>query len=85
MSTRTVKITAADWNGHTFDGSPFDAMPAWLVGALIRGLIAPVSDGRDYLLWAVAGSVGCGEPGDIIENLGGGEVRLVRKDRGGAA
>lgn len=65
----SVQITAADFNGHTFDGSPFDGDAPWLKTAVENGTlkIADVTD-RDYAVfdvWTAKGTVRA-FPGDQI-------------------
>jgi hypothetical protein len=63
-----VRVTAADFNGRDWDGSPFSHVPAWLEAALRLGSIAIKADDRDYALWAVETPSGTkiAEPGDDI-------------------
>jgi hypothetical protein len=48
-----VRVTAADFNGSSWDGSPFSHVPNWLETALRLGSITIKADDRDYALWAV--------------------------------
>lgn len=48
-----VQVTAADFNGVDFDGSPFSEIPQWLVDALENGMVAVEPDTRDYAMWRV--------------------------------
>jgi hypothetical protein len=63
-----VRVTAADYNGSTWDGSPFDHIPRWLEVALRSGAIGIRQDDRDYALWTVETPSGTkvAEPGDDI-------------------
>lgn len=77
MSER-VRVTAADFNGHDWDGSPFDPAPApeWLLPAIIAGDITVSNNGHctDYAVWSVKGA-GEAWPGDtIIRNVDGSYV-----------
>jgi hypothetical protein len=66
-------VTAADFNGNDWDGSPFNHVPQWLETALRRGTITIKEDDRDYALWAVDTPEGIkvAEPGDDIVCLDG--------------
>lgn len=68
-----VCVTAADFNGYDWDGSPFDHLPKWLEKALEQGIVSVAPDDRDYAVWAVNTVTGVvrAEPGDTIVNLGG--------------
>jgi hypothetical protein len=49
-----VQITAADFNGRTWDGAPFNDDPAWLMEAIRSGEIAPVTHNHtDYAEWEI--------------------------------
>lgn len=49
-----VGVTAADFNGRSFDGSPFDAFPNWLQVALAYGVVrADTPNCTDYAEWWV--------------------------------
>ena len=49
-----VKVTAADWNGETFDGCPFNEMPKWLYEALQNGTLSVMPfGGADYARWVI--------------------------------
>lgn len=63
-----VRVTAADYNGATWDGCPFSHIPKWLESALRLGAVQVVADDRDYALWSVETSSGpqIAEPGDDI-------------------
>lgn len=64
-----VKIINTDWNGQTFDGSPFRGAPDWLSDAISSGAIkiADVTD-RDYAVFDVVTKDGTirAFPGDQI-------------------
>jgi hypothetical protein len=49
-----VQVTAADYNGKSFDGSPFSEVPDWLQRALADGTVS-VYPGHetDYALWKI--------------------------------
>lgn len=76
----SVTVTAADFNGSSFDGSPFSSVPSWLLGAEKSGTLALYPDDRDYALWKVRTASGdvIAEPGDQIVHEGNG-VLSVRK------
>jgi hypothetical protein len=72
----TVRVTSADYNGQTFDGSPFSVLPDWLQTA-INDLKITISDkhgDRDYAVWRVETPKGpvYAFPGD----------RIIRRERG---
>lgn len=48
-----VQVTAADWNGSSFDGRPFSDIPDWLEDALKSEEITIHPSDRDYALWRV--------------------------------
>lgn len=48
-----VQITNADFNGSTFDGSPFSETPDWLETALQSGVVSIYRDDRDYARWQI--------------------------------
>lgn len=65
-----VRVTAADFNGETWDGSPFTPpAPRWLLNAVGLGKISVnMDDATDYAKWNVwtpTGNVVAG-PGDVI-------------------
>ena len=73
METQAVRVTAADYNGHDFDGRPLEwgdgEMPAWLKAALHDGSIKVEPDDRDYAMWRVLTGDNehkIAEPGDWI-------------------
>ena len=65
-----VRVNAADWNGSSWDGCPFDqGVPGWLASALEHGMIEPDCPGStDYAVWAIKTLEGTmiAEPGDWI-------------------
>ena len=48
-----VQVTAADYNGKNWDGSPFSDMPKWLLKALKTGVVTVEPSTTDYALWRV--------------------------------
>lgn len=77
-----TRVTAADFNGRDWDGSPFDPFPDWMLDALERGDVR-VSDGghcTDYAVWKVKG---CGEawPGDYISRTAEGAYSIQKAER----
>jgi len=48
-----VQITAADYNGKDWDGSPFSEMPTWLEKAIAENIVAVEPSTTDYALWRV--------------------------------
>lgn len=58
-----VKVTATDYNGRTWDGSPFSSLPEWLKDAIEQELVSVEPSNTDYALWRVVTVVG---PGDQI-------------------
>jgi len=58
-----VRITATDYNGRTWDGSPFSSLPEWLKEAVAQGIVSVEPSNTDYALWRVVTVVG---PGDQI-------------------
>jgi hypothetical protein len=76
-----VRVTATDFNGQSWDGSPFSHVPPWLEVALRAGAITVKADDRDYALWAVETPSGTkiAEPGDDIVCMDG--HIDVQKDR----
>lgn len=61
----TATVTAADFNGQTFDSAPFTSTPKWLRDAMSDGRIKIKPDDRDYAVWLINGEV-IAEPGDVI-------------------
>lgn len=81
-----VQITAADFNGRTWDGSPFKLengeVPEWLGMALDNGDIKVHPDDRDYAMWAIQtleGTMIAG-PGDYIIRGIKGELYFCKPD-----
>ena len=75
-----VKVTAADFNGESFDGRPFTAMPDWLKDAIKSGGIVPYTRGStDYAQWDVATKKGIvnATPDDWIVRRESGELSVV--------
>jgi len=74
--TDTVRVTAADFNGDSWDGCPFDRAPAWLLDAVADKTIDIKPDDRDYALWSVLTPEGrvIAEPDDSIERLSNGSL-----------
>lgn len=74
-----VKVLATDFNGHSWDGSPFSWMPHWLFNAIRHDEVVPVRCDRDYTLWDVqtANGVVRAEPGNYIELAEDGRLRVV--------
>lgn len=84
-----VQITAADWNGKTFDGCPFSELPEWLVSALDAGDVRAVCPNcTDYAGWEIQtledGHDGrvkhIGSPGDYIIRGVAGELYPCKPD-----
>lgn len=49
-----VRVTSADFNGHSWDGSPFSSMPDWLAEAIKRAEVVPVTPNcTDYAEWQI--------------------------------
>ncbi len=74
-----VRVTAADFNGHDWDGSPFDPAPApdWFRAEL--GNAVKLSDGNhctDYAVWSVNGVEAW--PGDYIVRADDGTLSVVK-------
>ena len=73
-----VRITAADYNGRTWNGSPFalpgGELPKWLDMALQDGTLNVHPSGTNYAMWAIRTTEGTmiAGPGDwIIRGLQG--------------
>lgn len=58
-----VQVTAADYNGKDWDGSPFSAIPEWLRDAIEQGIVSVEPSSTDYAMWRVVTVIG---PGDRI-------------------
>jgi hypothetical protein len=76
-----VRITSADFNGKSFDGSPFSVKPEWLLKALQdRAVdISPRHGDRDYAVWSVVTTKGIVDafPGDYIIRREHGDLSVV--------
>lgn len=48
-----VQVTAADFNGTSWDGSPFSEYPGWMRDAVASGVVSVYPDDRDYALWKI--------------------------------
>jgi len=54
VEIEAVQVRAVDFNGHTFDGSPFSEQPDWLREAMRTKSIVPVNpNNTDYAEWAI--------------------------------
>ena len=74
-----VRITAADFNGRTWDGSPFSDEPNWLLSAVEGGMIREHTRGStDYARFDVTTAEGVVDagPGDEIVRVGTGSLRV---------
>lgn len=82
-STNVLRVTAADFNGKTFDGAPIEIadspgkgpVPMWLAQAVKDEKILIDSRGCDYACFGVKsrdflGDVVWAGPGDYLVNLG---------------
>lgn len=83
-SELAVRITAADFNGRSWDGSPFSVRPDWLIAAVKTGQIMPHTRGHtDYAEWDVVLGSGKGiksaGPGDWIIRRKNGDLSVVRE------
>ena len=87
QTTDRVRITAADFNGRTWDGNPFSPpAPHWLCLAVLAGEVTPHTRGStDYARWDVKtpdGVVDAG-PGDwIVQGKDDGRPLRVEVCRG---
>ena len=75
-----VRVTAADFNGVSFDGSPFSCLPQWLKDALADGALFMHCGGeRDYATWGIVTHSGIvnAEPGDYILRRERGDLSVV--------
>lgn len=63
-----VRVTSADYNGHSCDGPPFEPMTQWMRFAIIDGRITVEPTDTDYAVWKVPTKYGdkIAEPGDLI-------------------
>jgi len=69
ISDKRVRVTAADFNGETWDGSPFSHTPEWLLDALkaLEIAVSSKSYGYDYAVWQIGDDPKCiAMPGDVI-------------------
>ena len=69
-----VRVTAADFNGSSFDGSPFNHVPPWLKEAEDAGLLSLYASTTDYAMWLVGEDKRKTGPGDWIVRSPKGEV-----------
>lgn len=78
-----VKVTAADYNGTMWDGSPFSHAEPWLWEALDKGVLKPhTRNHTDYAEWDIVtleGVMSCG-PGDWIARGVKGELWAIKGD-----
>ena len=76
----STRVTAADFNGSTWDGSPFDPMAPWIADAARAGRIKAKGCDRDYAVFEVQTSNGMvvALPGDRIERALNGTLTVVR-------
>jgi hypothetical protein len=67
-----VRVTAADFNGRTFDGCPFDHIPQWLIDAENDDKLKIHPYDTDYAMWKVLTPDGekIAGPGDYIVKSG---------------
>lgn len=75
-----VRVTAADFNGRDWDGSPFDPAPApdWLMVAIKAGdITVSPSHCTDYAVWLVR-DAGEAWPGDFIKPNDDGTFSIER-------
>jgi hypothetical protein len=78
-----VRVTAADYNGATWDGVPFSELPPWLVDAVVTRKIVPVTPGdTDYAEWEIQTLEGkmLASPGDWIIRGVKGELYPCKPD-----
>lgn len=75
-----IQVRAADYNGDSFDGSPFSAMPDWLRAEIQCGRVEPHTRGHtDYAEWDVTTEAGpvTASPGDWIIRREKGDLSVV--------
>jgi hypothetical protein len=75
-----VQVTAADFNGTSWDGCPFSVVPDWLKDAMKNGDVAPHTRGStDYAQWDVKTARGLlnATPGDWIIRRERGDLSVV--------
>ena len=79
-----IQVTAADYNGKTFDGSPFrGTMPIWLEKAIVDEVVTiSKKGGTDYARWEIHTLEGVMtvEPGDWIIKGVKGELYPCKPD-----
>ena len=81
--TQILRISAADFNGKDFDGSPFSYVdqplnghpPAWLTAAVYNETLVIDARGCDYAWFGVKskeymGQIDWAGPGDCLVNFG---------------
>lgn len=78
VEVEAVQINATDFNGHDWDGNPFnEAAPQWLLNALKTGQVYPdTPNSTDYAEWRIhtlEGTMLAG-PGDWIIRGTAGEL-----------
>jgi len=83
MRKNGYTVTAADFNGSTFDGNPLvpsNHESSLRLGALITSdqIVIQQTNGTDYATWKVATKDGevIASPGDFIEILTDGTLRV---------
>jgi len=83
--TQAVEVTAADYNGRDWDGSPFrwagGIAPKWLTDAVVCGDLVPDTPNHtDYAEWRVKtpGGEVLASPGDAIVHHEDGTLRVRR-------
>lgn len=77
-----VRVTAADFNGTSWDGCPFSVIPDWLRNALRDESVAPHTKGStDYAQWHVMTAKGIvnATPGDWIIRRERGDLSVVEE------
>jgi hypothetical protein len=73
-----VRVTAADYNGKTWDGCPFSEVPEWLKNAIENGTITPiVRNATDYSEWKIKTL-----EGELIASPGDWIIKGKSKDQG---
>lgn len=81
-----VRITAADYDGHTWNGSPFAVAggerPEWLSRALEDGTLQVQPSGTGHAMWAIRTTEGTmiAGPGDWIIRGVKGELYPCKSD-----
>lgn len=79
LEVEAVRVTAADWNGDTWDGNPFTEIPLWLHQAMEQEEVSLVREkGYDYARWRIGKTEtqGIAGPGDYIIRLQSGTILL---------